>query len=196
DCKDVATLFIAMLREVGLNGHYVLLNTRDAGQHPNVLPAIRFNHCLAAVATRQGPRHLHLTERNLPFNSPPELDREAFSLLIKPGVNAPRLLPTERLAPSLISRHSRIEVKDDLGIQVQYKLSAQGTAAADLREMFRYKGPKEREKQMTTILGPRIPDVRLTQLEFDGFDAPGPHSGLPINKRRPITSPKQDSSSC
>src|SRR5215510_2756060 len=174
DCKDVATLFIAMLREVGLNGHYVLLNTRDAGQHPNALPAILFNHCLVAVETRQGLRYLDLTAHNLPFNSLPELDREAFSLLIKPGVNAPRLLPTERLAPSLISRHSRIEVKDDLGIQVQYKLSAQGTSAADLREMFRYKGPKEREKQMTTILGARIPDVRLTQLEFDGFDAPGP----------------------
>src|SRR5262249_6635072 len=96
DCKDVATLFIAMLREVGLNGHYVLLNTRDAGQHPNALPAILFNHCLVAVETRQGLRYLDLTAHNLPFNSLPDLDREAFSLLIKPGVNAPRLLPTER----------------------------------------------------------------------------------------------------
>src|SRR5262249_16693815 len=61
DCKDVATLCISMLNEVGVKSYHVLLNTRDAGQNNNSVPAILFNHCIVAVETPKGLRYLDLT---------------------------------------------------------------------------------------------------------------------------------------
>ncbi|MEO8168542.1 MAG: DUF3857 domain-containing protein, partial [bacterium] len=37
DCKDVATLCIAMLHEVGITAHHVLVNTADQGSNANIL---------------------------------------------------------------------------------------------------------------------------------------------------------------
>jgi hypothetical protein len=185
DCKDVATLGITMLREAGINSHYVLLNTRDAGQHQHALPSILFNHCIVAVETRNGLRYLDLTAHNFPSDSLPELDREAFSLLVKPGVKTAALLPLEKLALRQVTHHSRIEIKDDLTAQIEYKSDWQGAAAAYPRMAFRYKGPQEREKLVIDSLGAAFPGIKLGQVEFDGLDSPKPlarvgyHYGVP-----------------
>lgn len=49
DCKDVSTLGIAMLREVGITAHYVLVNSGDEERRGNIPPSIDFNHCIVAV---------------------------------------------------------------------------------------------------------------------------------------------------
>jgi len=174
DCKDVATLCITMLNEVGVRAHYVLLNTRDAGQNRNALPAILFNHCIVAVETRNGLRYLDLTAHNYPIGSLPALDYEAFSLLIKPGVKAAGLLPSENVAKRNISHQSRVEIKDDMSIHVQYKSDWQAEASSYLRGVFRDKGPEEQKKIWTTIIASRIPGVKINQLGFAGLDAPKP----------------------
>jgi len=172
DCKDVATLCVTMLRELGITGYHVLLNTRDAGQYREALPAILFNHCIVAVETRNGLRYLDLTAHNLPADSLPELDREALSLVIKPGVKAATLLPVEKLAPRQVIHRTNVEIKDDMGAQFQYISDWQGAAAAYPRMIFRYKGPKEREKLLSDALGAVFPGAKLSQVEFDGLDAP------------------------
>jgi hypothetical protein len=172
DCKDVATLCLTMLREAGINSHYVLLNTRNAGQYRQALPAILFNHCIVAVETKNGLRYLDLTAHNLPADSLPELDREAFSLVIKPGVKSASLLPVERLATRQVTHRSQVEIKDDNSAQIRYISDWQGAAAALPRMIFRYKGPKEREKMLNDAMGAVFPGAKLTDLEFGGLDAP------------------------
>lgn len=54
DCKDKAALCISMLREVGLEGDFVLLNTRNYGRNEHVLASIAFDHVIVAVETEQG----------------------------------------------------------------------------------------------------------------------------------------------
>ena len=174
DCKDVATLCITMLNEVGVRAHYVLLNTRNAGQNPNALPAILFNHCIVAVETRNGLRYLDLTAHNYPFGSLPALDYEAFSLLIKPGVKAAGLLPVENVAKRSISHQSQMVVKDDMGVIIQFKSDWQAEASSYLRSVFREKGPEEQKKIWTNIIASRIPGVKVNQLGFAGLDAPQP----------------------
>jgi tetratricopeptide (TPR) repeat protein len=173
DCKDLATLCITMLGEVGVKAHYVLLNTRDAGQHQNALPAIFFNHCIVAVETPGGLRYLDLTAHNYPANSLPAMDIEAFSLLIKAGVNKAGPLPADKLAARHIAHNSSIEVKDDRSILVRYDSSWQGGAGAYPKQVFRDRGAQEREKMITNSLGRFYPGVKVAGLEFEGMDAPG-----------------------
>ncbi|MEP7341066.1 MAG: transglutaminase domain-containing protein, partial [Acidobacteriota bacterium] len=178
DCKDVATLCITMLREAGVTSHYVLLNTRNAGQYRNALPAILFNHCIVAVETKNGLRYLDLTAHNLPADSLPELDREAFSLLIKPDIKNAALLPVDKLAPRQVIHRTNVEVKEDMAAQIQYNSDWQGAAAAYPRMIFRYKGPNEREKMLNDAVGAVFPGAKLTGLEFGGLDAPKSTSSI------------------
>jgi tetratricopeptide (TPR) repeat protein len=61
DCKDMATLCIAMLNEIGIRAHYVLVDTRENGHNRNVPPGIEFNHFIVGVDLKSGVRHIDLT---------------------------------------------------------------------------------------------------------------------------------------
>jgi tetratricopeptide (TPR) repeat protein len=171
DCKDMATLCIAMLGEVGIKAHYVLVNTRDNGQNINGLPSIAFNHCMVAVETKSGLKYLDLTAYNYPLNSVPQLDTEAFSLLIKPGVKFTEYLPKDRFTSRTITRQSKVGIQENMSISVQHKSSAQGAAGATIRYYYRNKGQKEREKTLMEALGRSFSGVKLNRFEMEGVDA-------------------------
>jgi tetratricopeptide (TPR) repeat protein len=57
DCKDVASLFVALARKAGIPAQLVLVNTRDNGTKGLVLPSMEFNHCIA-LAKIDGKRLL------------------------------------------------------------------------------------------------------------------------------------------
>jgi tetratricopeptide (TPR) repeat protein len=174
DCKDVATLCITMLNEIGIRAHYVLVNTRDAGQGANVLPAILFNHCIVAVETSSGLKYLDLTAHNYPIGSLPAMDVEALSLLIKPGVKNAGPLPADQVAKRHISHQSKMEIKNDMSVSLSYKSDWQGEASTYLRQIFRDKGPEERQKIWTNIIATQLPGVRIDKLDFVGLDGPKP----------------------
>ena len=46
DCKDVASLCIAMLAERSIEAHHVLVETNTAGIYTQPLPSIPFDHCI------------------------------------------------------------------------------------------------------------------------------------------------------
>ncbi len=50
DCKDKATLLSTMLREIGLESYYVVVNNRRGVVLPNVPSPRSFNHVITAVA--------------------------------------------------------------------------------------------------------------------------------------------------
>lgn len=173
DCKDVSTLGIAMLNEVGVKSYYTLVNTRDAGQNKNALPGILFNHCIVAVETSKGLRYLDLTAQNYPVNSLPMPDREAFSLLIKPGNKAAALLPLANDAPGVIKYDTTLKINPDFSVQVQQTTDWLGETAAYPRIVFRYKGKTELNKMLTEMYAPMFPGIKVSQHEFKGIEAPG-----------------------
>src|SRR5215510_3478290 len=170
DCKDLATLCIAMLSEVGIKAHYVLVNTRDAGENRNAPPSISFNHCIVGVEMPGGFKYLDLTAYNYPMNSVPEGDLGAFSLLIKPGINKPEYLTHDKFAPRRIIRHTNADLRDGKGMAVSSRLRAEGAPGALLRAFFRQKSKKEQETSVVQILSNDFPDVKLTRLENGGID--------------------------
>ena len=74
DCKDMATLCIAMLDEAGVRAHYVLVNTWDEGYNRHIPPGISFNHCIVGVDLKGGVQHIDLTAQNFPVGSIPPVD--------------------------------------------------------------------------------------------------------------------------
>jgi Tfp pilus assembly protein PilF len=170
DCKDVATLCIAMLDAAGIKAHYVLVNTRNEGQNKNALPSISFNHCIAGVETKAGVKYLDLTAYNYPLGSAPVSDVEGFSLLMKPGVKAPGYLPRREFMPNNIGRKTLLTVREDLGITANVRTRKTGAPGAWMRDEYRDIGQKEREKRLAESLGKDFPNVVLAKLEFENLD--------------------------
>jgi len=170
DCKDMATLCIAMLEEVGIDAHYVLVNTRDEGSNRNALPSIAFNHCIAAVETGQGIRYLDLTANNYPYGSAPDMDLQGFSLLIKPGVTAPEYLQEGQFSPRNVIREMKISIQEDNGVEVEKTNLKSGSQAASLRSHYREQARGAIEKSLLETLSDDFPEVRVLHFRIDNLD--------------------------
>jgi tetratricopeptide (TPR) repeat protein len=84
DCKDLATLYVALTEKAGISSQLVLVDTRDNGMKDMVLPSMEFNHCIAVSHLDGKDYYVELTDNNLPFASLPNTVQGALSLQIPP----------------------------------------------------------------------------------------------------------------
>jgi hypothetical protein len=84
DCKDKATLFIALVRRMGLTAYPVLLSA--SGSADSTLPTMQqFDHMIAAVnrPDKNGGRmYLDLTSDLTPFGELPPTEEGSFALVV------------------------------------------------------------------------------------------------------------------
>lgn len=83
DCKDKATLLIAMLRAIGLRGYPTLILTRDAGLTNQDFPSPAFNHAIVAVPTESGYLFMDPTDERTQFGDLPWVDQGANVLVVR-----------------------------------------------------------------------------------------------------------------
>ena len=85
DCKDKATLMIAMLRAVGVTAYPVLINTRDDGLIDLDSPGLVFNHAITALPREDGYLFLDPTyNTRTVFGDLPWVDQGVSALVVKP----------------------------------------------------------------------------------------------------------------
>jgi hypothetical protein len=60
DCKDKVTLLSSMLKEIGVESHYVLINTERGSVSPGTPPNLGFNHAILAIRLPAGVDTAHL----------------------------------------------------------------------------------------------------------------------------------------
>jgi len=113
DCKDKATLFVALARELGFEAHPVLLSS--SGGVEEALPSVRqFDHEIAAVRRPEGWLFLDLTADIVPFGSiPPTYQGELGLVVFDDGsveeVTFPENTPADNLSETTITA----EIHDD-----------------------------------------------------------------------------------
>lgn len=185
DCKDVATLCIAMLNELHIKAYYVLVNTRNEGLNKNILPSIAFNHAIVAVELKKSMLYLDLTAQNYPVGSVPNMDVDAFSLLIKPGTTKPFYLSADNFKRSAIKRRSKIIITDDDGLRNTIETTRTYKLAAGFRNKYRFKGKNEQNKALIEVLSNEYPNVRLENFEIMNLDSNDPQ----LNYRYTFTAP-------
>lgn len=83
DCKDKATLLIAMMRSLGLKGYPVLIRTRDEGLIDRDDPSSAFNHEIVAVPHEGGYLFMDPTWEKAPFGDLPYTDQGTTVLVVK-----------------------------------------------------------------------------------------------------------------
>ncbi len=170
DCKDKATLLVALLAEVGIEAEVALVRTADNGQtHDSVASLGVFNHAIAyvpslnwwldATATQHGPREL------------PEGDAGGIALRISrqhPERAQPELLPDVSAHENLQSAKIEARIQPDGTAQLEVDFEMHGQAAADARARLWVE--TSRREQMEQFLTARFPGVVVRDLTAVGIE--------------------------
>lgn len=161
DCKDVATLGIAMLGEAGIKADYVLVNT-DVKALNIQLPTPNFDHCIASVETKKGRRYLDFTAHHYAVSSIPSNDLDVMCLQIGSN-NVSGLFSLERNNFDRTNRavNSTVGVTDDMKLSIYQKSSFTGTMAASYRSAFYEQGYDEVKKMVVEYFGSTFPSLEL-----------------------------------
>jgi transglutaminase-like putative cysteine protease len=136
DCKDKATLFIAVVNALGFRAYPVLLNSGERVER--ALPSIgQFNHAIAAVERPAGRVYVDLTADLVPYGELPGSDQGQFALVVHPdGASEQITLP--EAAPSENLNETRIvgTLSPDGYVTASYEERGLGTHQHSLRSLF------------------------------------------------------------
>lgn len=137
DCKDKATIFVAMVQRMGRKAYPVLLNS--TGGVDRDLPSIeQFDHAIAAVERPEGGYlFVDLTSELTPLGSLPFDEQGEFALVVHPDgrgeeVTLPKDPPSTNLAETLIVG----ELLPNGKVNARYVERALGARQYSLRGMF------------------------------------------------------------
>jgi hypothetical protein len=148
DCKDKATLLVALLRAVGIRAEVALL---QAGVGLDVEPAVPgldvFNH---AIVYLPGPRPLWIdaTAEYAPIGEIPISDQGRLALVIAPGTTALTKTPLDDLAGSHVSQLTTIHLSEEGPARVTDRHEYTGSAARETRSLFAERDRKDNDQVM------------------------------------------------
>jgi tetratricopeptide (TPR) repeat protein len=174
DCKDMATLCIALLQEVGIDAHYVLVNTKNEGFNYHILPSIAFNHVIVAAHIPDSILYLDLTAENYPLGSIPDMDKDAFALFIQEGVKDPFYLKADNFKKSSIIRSNIVQINKDNSIVCKVRSKRTYNLAAGFRSVYRFNSNEDRMKKLTEVLSKEYPNVNLLNFNVENIDGTEP----------------------
>jgi hypothetical protein len=163
DCKDKASLMIALLREVGVPAELVLVRTRRGGRlDPEPASLAIFDHAIVYVPKLD--RYLDGTAEFAGLGELPSQDQGVTVLRV--GPHGARLTETPVLPSSdnRVERRWRVVVEASGDARVDEDLTIRGQAAPNWRE--HYQSPGERAERYGRVWNGRFPGARLASVEL------------------------------
>ncbi|MCA9561010.1 MAG: transglutaminase domain-containing protein, partial [Myxococcales bacterium] len=138
DCKDKAVLFITLARLAGIDVHFALVRTRDAGPVVRAVPMQQFNHAIVYVPAQEGiaeGRFYDPTVDALDVEVLRQDDQGTWSLVFDPdaGEHAWREIPFQPPALDFTRSDTVLRVAADGAAKGELELSAQGRGGQVLR---------------------------------------------------------------
>jgi transglutaminase-like putative cysteine protease len=193
DCKDKATLFVALARRMGLEAYPVLLSS--GGGVERDMPSVNsFDHMIAAVK-RPGEKdylYLDLTAELTPFGQIPSGYQGEFGLVVHPDgtgeeITFPQQPPSaNRSATTLVG-----ELSTEGVFKGKWEQLSEGAMQYSLRDAFSTKITEKQREQMTRSLANAVFEGALgdSLTIFDGRDLRAtPRVSVLIDNAHPTTS--------
>lgn len=170
DCKDVATLFVAMCKEAGIKAQLVLVKTREYGLNSMLLPSIDFNHCMAKVNLDNKDYYFELTSKYLPFTSiyTQYLNSSLLDIGTE-GTSAIKYLNPVTRKPNDINITCDISFRDK-DLLINEKSNRTEAQAAIFRAVFKDLSTNDKLKKIKEIISSRFSDNDISELTFDNLN--------------------------
>ncbi len=149
DCKDKATLFIALARHLGFDAYPVLL--RSTGGVDRDLPSIsQFNHMIAAVARPDsGYWFVDLTAELTPWGQLPPGEQGSFAIVVHPDGRGEEItLPLDPTAANLAEISIVGQLTSDGVFAGRYSERRSGSQQYALRNSFTREYTADEKRQL------------------------------------------------
>jgi transglutaminase-like putative cysteine protease/tetratricopeptide (TPR) repeat protein len=191
DCKDKASLLLALLREVGVEADLVLVRTRRGGRlDPQPASLAVFDHAIVYVPKLD--RYLDGTAEFAGLAELPTEDQGVMVLRVSPHGGVLTETPVLPSGASRVERRWQVAVDAAGDAHIDESLSIRGAAAANWRE--HYQTPGQRSERYGRVWNGRFPGARLASVEMPAIgnrDAPVavrstvivPRFGQPMSRR-------------
>ena len=166
DCKDKASLMIALLRATGIEAQLALVRTRRLGGFAVEAASIApFNHAIAYI-----PRYDLYLDGTAEYAGARELpleDQGAMALTVSPeGESTLRQIPVTSPADNYTQRVVHAEIRSDGSIEFSGTAATRGEDAPFLRRDYEI-AERQRESFRQT-LADVFPSVRVENVQVDG----------------------------
>lgn len=168
DCKDHATLFSSMLKQIGVNAYPVLIPTTEIpDMNPNIPSPFVFDHEITAIELKPGKFMFADTTSNVTtFGDLPPMDQGRNVLLIDGDKGI--ILKTPIFPPSKnsISVKEYASVSGSGGLSVKSSIIYSG--AYDMYKRYLYSSTSERKKKEGILRNVMsiVPNAKLTGYSF------------------------------
>ncbi|HXH62809.1 MAG TPA: DUF3857 domain-containing transglutaminase family protein [Gemmatimonadales bacterium] len=177
DCKDKATIFIALLRHMGVEAYPVLLSS--SADADSTEPSIsQFDHMIAAVRrTGGGYLFTDLTAGDVPYGALPPDEQDGFALVVHPdGAVEQVVLP---ISPAVENRDESLldgELTADGQFSGRIAVHASGNLEYGLRNSFTTRLDSTMRRRMADAIAAEfLPGASGDSLvAFDGRDLSAP----------------------
>lgn len=175
DCKDKATLMIAMLREVGIRAAYAAIRTRPRGPVFWEVPDAQTDHIITYIPAQAGIPHDLFVDGTSRFGHVawlPDADQGVEALVLEGDgfrrVRTPELPPE---ASSLVS-DLRWSLQGEDALMAEGTEEWRGWFAAMHRSGLNVEG--RRREELARELGQRFPGARVPEASFEHLDDQAP----------------------
>ena len=172
DCKDKATLIVAMLKELGIPASLVIVRTGNRGDFESFPASLAiFDHAIAYVPSLD--IFLDGTAEFSGSSELPGMDRNALALVVNEG--KPRLvhLPDPPAAESVTRRTLEATLAPDGSSEVDWRTQVTGVRASSYRARFHAESTRKQrlEEDLSAELPGLSPDV-LEANKLEDVEAP------------------------
>ncbi|MGD8869185.1 MAG: transglutaminase domain-containing protein, partial [Gemmatimonadales bacterium] len=174
DCKDKATLFVAVARRMGVSADVVLLD--QYANADSMLPSLaQFNHAIAAIERLGGRLFLDLTAELAPYGSLPPSSQGGFALLIHADGRGETLtLPLDPPEANRSEYRLVAQLNSEGEIAGEYHQTHEGADGYALRGAMReyqQMSAREKEQALRRMASSLFPGAAAENLQvFDSAD--------------------------
>jgi hypothetical protein len=185
DCKDKATLLSAMLRDVGVDSFYVLVNSNRGVLNPSFPSLMAFNHLILAIRSPAPPtncqaeyKHPTLgslvffdpTSTTVPYGQLPGTLQANTGLLVTEDGGELVTLPLTAPAFNRLLRTVKLTVNEQGDASCDVEDLRWGAHAAMRHEVIAAT-QNQRVQMIENALAASLPAFRLTRLAFGNLEA-------------------------
>jgi hypothetical protein len=187
DCKDMASLLVAMLREAGVTAHPVLLHAGSREDKTSELPSPgEFNHaiCLAEIDGKKF--WLDATAQVCPWGVIPSMDRGCNVLVVREGKGAFEKIPEGTPEDNRTEQTVRLTLSSDGSATGTVTMTGTGDVDMYLRSIMSYLPENKVRPYLETQMAQKIaPNARVTGVTVSDFR----NRDLPVTLTMNVTFP-------
>jgi len=168
DCKDKANLLLALAKQAGIEGKFVLLNRTSSTDRS--FPGFQFNHALTYFPGIDGGLWLDATDEITAFGQLPPGDVGRDGLIMDGSPAGPefKTIPIPPVQATQLTEHIILDVTGKTAGQMTIK--TQGMTDYELRDALRYLSARQTDAFFRQQLGALLPGSTLKSYSVSNLD--------------------------